>query len=171
MYAMPKEEEDALRRRLVISRNRQGKCKYDGAAKAQLIEACLRPGVSIARMALIFGVNANMLRTWISDELRTRKQGFEPRQDHEPLSSSVVCQEKSAGIDAMAAAVFVPVVTPVPQPVSTMVSAPIVSTAALVLNVRLPNGVGLELGQAGVEEAAPWIQMLGRLPCFGSMKD
>lgn len=170
MYAMPKEEEDALRQRLVVSRNRQGKCKYDGAAKAQLIEACLRPGVSIARMALIFGVNANMLRTWISDELRTRKQGFEPRQDHEPLSSSVVCQEKSAVIDAMAAA-FVPVVTPVPQPVSTMVSAPIVSTAALVLNVRLPNGVELELGQVGVEEAAPWIQMLGRLPCFGSMKD
>ena len=45
-----------------------------------------------------------MLRTWISDELRTRKQGFVPRQDHEPLSSSVICQEKSAVIDAMAAA-------------------------------------------------------------------
>jgi len=55
MYAVPKEEEDALRRRLVVSRNRQGKCKYDGAAKAQLIEACLLPGLSIARMALILG--------------------------------------------------------------------------------------------------------------------
>lgn len=171
MYAMPKEEEDALRRRLVVSRNRQGKCKYDGAAKAQLIEACLKPGVSVARMALIFGVNANMLRTWISDELRTRKQGLEHRQGGESISLSGAGQEMCEVIDAVTAAAFVPVVTPVPQPVSTMVSAPIVSTAALVLNVRLPNGVELELGQAGVEEAAPWIQMLGRLPCFGSMKD
>lgn len=33
--------------------------------KRQLIEACLRPGVSVAGMALKVGINTNQLRKWI----------------------------------------------------------------------------------------------------------
>lgn len=60
-----------LDRPLVVGHKRDGRSCYDSEAKRQLIEACLRPGVSVARLALRHGVNANLLRTWIG---RYRKQ-------------------------------------------------------------------------------------------------
>ena len=41
---------------------RNGRRRYDPAGKQQLVEACLRPGVSLAGLALQHGVNANLLR-------------------------------------------------------------------------------------------------------------
>lgn len=35
--------------------------------KATVIQECLRPGVSIAAVALAHGLNANMLRKWVID--------------------------------------------------------------------------------------------------------
>ncbi|MDX9996292.1 MAG: transposase [Rhodocyclaceae bacterium] len=85
-----------LARPLVVGYKRDGRSCYDPEAKRQLIEACLRSGVSVARLAMQHGVNANLLRTWIT---RYRKQ-------HE-----------TSGALAMALPAFVPVVTasPVPQ--------------------------------------------------------
>lgn len=54
-----------LDRPLVVGHKRDGRSCYDPEAKQQLIEACLRPGVSVARLAMQHGVNANLLRTWI----------------------------------------------------------------------------------------------------------
>lgn len=51
---------------LVVSRKRDGRCVYSRQAKHELVEACLRPGVSVARIALTHGVNANLLRKWIT---------------------------------------------------------------------------------------------------------
>lgn len=42
------EKEESLQERLVIGRKRDGRRQYDEAAKQELIQACLRPGVSIA---------------------------------------------------------------------------------------------------------------------------
>jgi transposase-like protein len=39
-----------------------GRCRYDPEAKRELVEACLQPGISVARMALEHGINANLLR-------------------------------------------------------------------------------------------------------------
>ncbi|MBV2187589.1 MAG: transposase [Rhizobium sp.] len=60
-----------LVRPLVVGHKRDGRSCYDPEAKRQLIEACLRPGISVARLALQHGINANLLRTWIG---RYRKQ-------------------------------------------------------------------------------------------------
>jgi transposase-like protein len=35
--------------------------------KAQVIEACLQPGVSVAAVALANGLNANYLRRWVKE--------------------------------------------------------------------------------------------------------
>jgi transposase len=56
-----------LSRPLVAGRKRDGRRRYDPEAKRELVEACLRPGVSVARMALDHGVNANLLRKWIGE--------------------------------------------------------------------------------------------------------
>jgi transposase len=49
----------------VVSVSRNGKRRYDPIWKERLIAAALEPGVSIARLALEHGVNANQLRNWV----------------------------------------------------------------------------------------------------------
>jgi len=44
---------------------RDGRRQYDPSWKARLVAACLEPGVSVSRMALDHGINANLLRKWI----------------------------------------------------------------------------------------------------------
>lgn len=51
--------------KLVTGHKRDGRCIYSKQGKRELVQACLRPGVSVAGMALRHGVNANLLRKWI----------------------------------------------------------------------------------------------------------
>jgi transposase len=50
---------------LVTGRKRDGRCTYDPQAKAEIIEQCLRPGASVSRIGMLYGINANLLRTWM----------------------------------------------------------------------------------------------------------
>ncbi|MDP3761057.1 MAG: transposase [Ramlibacter sp.] len=42
-----------------------GKRRYTSAFKAWIVEQCLRPGVSLAGIALANGLNANLVRKWV----------------------------------------------------------------------------------------------------------
>ncbi|MFA7293612.1 MAG: transposase [Rhodocyclaceae bacterium] len=84
-----------LARPLVVGRKRDGRNCYDPQAKRELVEACLQPGVSVARLALRHGVNANLLRTWIGRYRKQRETRAEP---------------------SAALAAFVPLVTARPAP-------------------------------------------------------
>lgn len=44
---------------------RNGRRRYDPASKERLVAVCLEPGVSVSRLALDHGINANLLRKWI----------------------------------------------------------------------------------------------------------
>ncbi|MFA1674615.1 transposase [Rhizobium mongolense] len=44
---------------------RDGRRRYDPASRDQLVAACLEPGVSVSRLALEHGVNANLVRKWV----------------------------------------------------------------------------------------------------------
>lgn len=46
---------------------RRRRRRHSAAFKSAVIEECLRPGVSIAAVALAHGLNANMLRKWVID--------------------------------------------------------------------------------------------------------
>ena len=41
--------------------------RYSAEFKAQAVNACMRPGISIAAVALHHRLNANLLRRWVSD--------------------------------------------------------------------------------------------------------
>ena len=56
------EEDQKLNVRLV---GRDGRRWYDPASKARLVAACLEGGVSVSRLALEHGINANLLKKWI----------------------------------------------------------------------------------------------------------
>jgi transposase len=136
------EKDTELSRRLVVGHKRDGRCRYDEDAKRELIEACLQPGVSVARMALLHGVNANLLRTWMGKYQRHRGA-------------------TDGGQTAVAAlSAFVPVVeakTPA-RPAHARIGA------------LLPNGIKLDLSDAGLDELSSILRLLGTLPCSGSTR-
>jgi len=72
---------------LVIGRKQDGRARYSKQAKRDLVEACLRPNVSVARMALVNGLNANLLRKWIM-QYQTQ-EAFPIGGDQSALSSAV----------------------------------------------------------------------------------
>ena len=64
---------------LVVGHKSDGRCRYDPQVKQELIRQCMKPGVSVARMAMQHSVNANLLRTWITKAQRaTHMQSKRP---------------------------------------------------------------------------------------------
>lgn len=129
--------------RLVVGRKRDGRCTYDPRAKQALIDECLTPGVSVARVAMLYGVNANLLRTWIA-------KSSQPNPHHGTARAV-----PGKALASPAAFVAVQVTGPAAP------AAPV----ALCLHVRLPNGVALDVGQVPLEAMAPVLQLLGTLAC------
>ena len=127
--------------RLVVGHKRDGRCRYDPNAKRELIEAALRPGGSVAGLALRYGINANLLRTWIRKCQEPRVTGA-----HTPVVSPLPA--------------FIPVV-----PAKASARAELPSLA-----VQLPNGVQLEFAQVEAEGLAAILQHLHALPCSGSIR-
>ncbi|WP_408241986.1 transposase [Paraburkholderia sediminicola] len=60
----------------VVRRSSDGRRRYDEKGKRALVEAALRPGVSVARLAKEYGINANLLRKWITKYLMEREKGI-----------------------------------------------------------------------------------------------
>jgi transposase-like protein len=88
---------------LVELNGRRTRRRHTAEFKASVIEACRRPGVSIASIALANGLNANMLRKWVIDA--------ELRDCHsEPSSTAPPVAPPASGVAA-----FVPLQLPAPQ--------------------------------------------------------
>ncbi|MGF6472593.1 transposase [Paraburkholderia sp. JPY419] len=70
----------------VVRQSRDGRRRYDEQGKRTLVEAALQPGVSVARMAQEHGINANLLRKWITKYLLEREKGISPAPQEPVLS-------------------------------------------------------------------------------------
>jgi transposase len=132
--------------RLVTGRKRDGRCSYDAQAKAEVVRACLQPGVSVARTAMQCGVNANLLRRWIA-----QRQGL----------GSAPRLEAARRQDSTAAFVPLRIEASKEQPEA-------VQPVMVRLHVRLPNGVEFDLSQASPSELSPVLRILGAMPCSSS---
>jgi transposase len=88
---MMAEDVSDLKERLVAGFERGGRRRrFDPQAKRELVQACLQPGVSVARMALDHGLNANLLRKWISDYEREHSGVAAARASKTPAFVPVV---------------------------------------------------------------------------------
>ena len=58
--------DEELARRLIVRRGANGNCTYDEGAKRALIELCRSGTVSVAKVALTYGINPNLLHNWIA---------------------------------------------------------------------------------------------------------
>lgn len=139
-----------LKRRLVVGHKRDGRSVYDEAAKSELVALCLRPGASVSRLARECGVNANQVGRW----LREHGYGRRPRSAVADLAAT--------------AAAFVPVPV-LPAPPTTSGSDDQIS-AVMTLQVRLPNGVAIDLRGLELRNVGDVIDALGRLRCSVSTK-
>lgn len=137
-------------RRLVTRRKNDGRAVYDPQVKAEVVRVCMKPGVSVAGMALQCGINANLLRRWISQSM-----GADRKQSQVDIPTVA-----RAGADT-----FVPLRLAVPQAVA------VASVALKVrLHARLPNGVEVEISDADPGKLMPVLELLGRLPCSDSTR-
>src|SRR5882757_11113799 len=69
---------------LIKGHKRDGRCVYNKAAKRELVSRCLEPGVSLARLAMAHGVNANLLRKWVM-----KQAGANPSRRRKPTIAVV----------------------------------------------------------------------------------
>lgn len=167
-----------LRGRLVVGRKSDGRSVYDEAAKTELIVACLKQGVSVARMAMEHGVNTNLLRTWITAYQRRSAQvsagDIARAQDAAFVAVHVEGEQvQSERVPQCECAVTVPAVAHTPAAAVAVISdeGPLAAPPPMVaLQVRLPNGVQLDLGETTLKELPTLVQMLSRLPCSASTK-
>jgi len=164
----------------VVRRSQDGRRRYDEKSKRALVEVALCPGVSVARIAQKHEINANLLRKWITKYLMEREKGILPASQNdgpdEGSQSAYVEEADGVCIDirnprkdpvvADSPTAFVPVVSTT----RALPPAPSVSSMTFSLHVRLANGVEFDLGKPTIDELSAVVQMLGRMPCFGSTK-
>lgn len=142
---------------LVVGHKRDGRCRDDPQVKQELIRQCMMPGVSVARMAMQHGINANLLRTWI-----TKSQS----------SKAITVQRAVCETAARDAQAFIPVQVEagassaaVAMPTKACGAASKSPAVSMRIQVQLPNGISVDLGQARMEELSGVMQMLSQLPC------
>lgn len=63
-----------------VTKPYQRRRRFSREFKAQMVARCLEPGASVSRISLDNGLNANMVRRWISEARRAPKAtpGFVP---------------------------------------------------------------------------------------------
>lgn len=142
---------------LVVGHKRDGRCRYDPQVKQELIRQCILPGVSVARMAMQHGINANLLRSWI-----TKSQSSNAPAVQRAVFETAARDSQAfvpVQVQAVAASAEVSMLT------KACGSASKSSAVSMRIQVQLPNGISVDLGQARMEELSGVIQMLSHLPC------
>lgn len=134
-----------LAERLIVGRKRDGRCVYDARAKQELILACGRPGISMAKLARECGINANLLSTWV--------------RKHERKAVALPAPTVVAAVATAPA--FVPFHIEAPAPPAQ---------ALLQMQARLPNGVVVDLGACDLPQACKLLKALGRMQCSASTR-
>ena len=137
------EQTTELKHRLVVGHKRDGRRCYDREAKRELVEAALQPGVSVAKLALTHGLNANLLRSWITQHQRRSRPESPNRQ---PPS---------------ACGPFLPVATP---PMQCAVG----QAQEMQLSVTLANGLQADLRGLSQADVLALLPVLAALPCSAS---
>ncbi len=113
---------------------RQRRRRHTDEFKAAVVAECARPGVSIARVALSHGLNANLLRKWVVNGERVEPSA---RTRAEPVSTSTI---------EMARPSFVAVPLEAPKAVTEATIDVEVRRGPMVVKVRWPIAASAECG-------------------------
>ena len=76
---------------VILPRPSRGRRWHTDEFKAQMVAACLRPGVSIAGLALANGLNTNLLRSWVKAHRDRQAGGVPARLGREERTEPAHC--------------------------------------------------------------------------------
>lgn len=105
---------------------------FDPAFKAEVVAACQHPGVSVAAVALSHGLNANLLRRWVTEH---------ERYGHHPLTE----EDRQEGSAALS--------VPTPQAAPPFISVPFSPPSPPVSN---DESIRLELKRGASTVSVSW---------------
>ncbi|WP_133308883.1 IS66-like element accessory protein TnpA [Borborobacter arsenicus] len=151
------DDDQKLRVRLV---GRDGRRRYDPASKDRLVAACLEPDVSVSKLALEHGVNANLLRKWIKKRTETpslpaaSSPAFIPVQIESTYDRALLRQCSMVAMD-------VPGTCDGVRRSASSGAAPFSSPTKV--SASLPNGVKLTLECGDMDALAAMIGALGHV--------
>lgn len=152
----------------VLHAGRGGKRAFDPASKARLLEACLTPGVSISKLALQNGINANLLRAWLRKYRKLKAPALAgPAPPAEVSMFIPVSEAWSAPIadgDRKPRGLSDP---PLERRERSITVANDGGVCGLRAKVTLPNGVTLSVDLNDVSMMAAMIGALGNVPSVG----
>ncbi|RUX99249.1 IS66 family insertion sequence hypothetical protein [Mesorhizobium sp. M2A.F.Ca.ET.040.01.1.1] len=156
-HQVMEEDEQKLRVRLV---GRDGRRRYDPASKDRLVAACLEPGVSVSRLALDHGVNANLVRKWIKK--RTQPQSLPPSSPPAFIPVQIEsAADRGLPRQSSMAVMDLPGTCDEVRGSASKRTASFPSPAKV--SASLPNGVKLTLECGGVEALTAIIGALGHV--------
>ena len=125
------------RAQLVARTREDGRHVYCRDGKAALVAACAQPGASVAAIALAHGVNANLLRKWIT-RAHTRDRAY-PDQRAQALALSHAATRSPASMSTNTAQFIAVEIAPAPA-----VPAPVISA---------PGTISIQIGEARIDVA------------------
>ena len=143
------EDIESIAKRLVVGHKRDGRSIYDPQARSELVRVSQQPGVSLARIARLCGINANVLSNWVRQHERSKDGTASSRGDVIDIPQA----------SAFVAVAVDPAAPPSPTP-----------TLQWAVRARLPNGVTLDMQVPDLDSAGRLIEVLGRLRCSASTK-
>ena len=128
------------RAQLVARTRADGRHVYRKEGKSALVAACSGAGASVAAIALAHGVNANLLRKWITRS-HTRDR---PSRDQRTESPAVgpAAASPPASMSTQAAQFLAVELAPVQAPAPPAVPAPVISA---------PGTISIQLGEARID--------------------
>ena len=113
---------------------RRRRRRHSAAFKATVIEECMRPGISMAAVALAHGLNANMLRKWVIDA-----EHAAPRASKAPMPAAEP-------------------VLPGPTFIPLALTAPVVNGEIRIELQRAGTTVSIVWPAAAARDCAAWLQ-------------
>ncbi len=91
----------------LVTPEKRKRRRHTAAFKHQVVEACQRPGTSVAAVALAHGLNANLLRRWLKIRRDPPPNGGAGRpasaagEDHRAILPVVVASSGGGSADAI----------------------------------------------------------------------
>jgi len=142
---------------LVVARRRDGRCRYDPQVKQELVRRGLQPGVSVAALAMQHGVNANLLRKWITQWQSPNAMAVQhaPSEVAPQNASAFLAVQVHTGASNARLAVATKTTAALNNP----------PAQSMQLRVQLPNGVAVDLGQTRLQDLSTVMQTLCTLAC------
>lgn len=123
------------RAQLVARTREDGRHVYRKEGKAALVAACSAPGASVAALALAHGVNANLLRKWITRSHTRDRVYRDPRTEASALGHAAA--RSHASMSTHTAQFLAVELAPTPA-----VPAPVISA---------PGTISIQLGEARID--------------------